>query len=153
MNFNLNRLSDAEELWLWRMRQPSTATAARGRRSGTMTQAEAAKFLGLSLTRYATLEAGRRITFSIDELPALAFLTVPRESRPELSLREQLILARRRSGLHIRDMMREVRRGFGLSHTRILACEDKADYRLIDFWQARGFTGFNMPKLRMRRAA
>jgi DNA-binding CsgD family transcriptional regulator len=123
----------AEELWLWRLRQPSPSNAP-----GGMTMAEAAKFLGISLQRYKNLEAGRRINIAMDELPSLNFLRVP---RPELSLREQCILARRRSGLFIREIAEE----YGFSHTRVLTHEDMAARRLIDYWTAKGFHGWLMP--------
>jgi len=133
MNKDLSRLSMAEELWLWRLRQPSPSNAP-----GGMTMSEAAKFLGMSLQRYKNLEAGRRINIAVDELPSLNFLRVP---RPEMSLREQCILARRRSGLFIRQIAQE----YGLSHTRVLTHEDMASRRLIDYWSQKGFTGWLMP--------
>jgi hypothetical protein len=145
MNKDLSRLSTAEELWLWRMRQP-VINWANKHRHGSMTRGEAAKFLGISLERYKNLEAGRRINVAAEELPSLAFLRVP---RPELSLREQLILARRRSGLYIRQIAEE----YGLSHTRMLTHEEIAHRRLIDYWSGKGFTGWNMPQEAIPRPA
>lgn len=146
MNKDLSHLSVAEELWLWRIRQPVSPDSHRGE----MTCAEAAKFLGISLIRYKKLEAGRRINIAASELAgdltSLAFLSEP---RPEMSLREQLTLARRRSGLYIRQIAEE----YGMSHTRMLHHEDTADRRLIDFWSNKGFTGWNMPAEMMPRPA
>jgi DNA-binding CsgD family transcriptional regulator len=138
MNTDLARLSMAEELWLWRLRQPVEQRPDSKYRRGEMTRAEAAKFLGMSLERYKNLEAGRRINVAADELPSLAFLRMP---RPEMSLREQCILARRRSGLYIRQIAEE----YGLSHTRVLAHEDMASRRLIDYWSSKGFYGWALP--------
>jgi len=138
MNKDLSRLSQAEELWLWRTRQPVPLRPDGARRRNEMTMREAAKYLGLSRERYQHLEQGRRVNISIDELPSLAFLRMP---RPELSLREQLVLARRRSGLYIRQIMAEL----GLSHQTILARESNASRRLIDYWIGKGFCGFNIP--------
>jgi hypothetical protein len=139
MNKDLSRLSMAEELWLWRIRQPSMPRPGSTFRRNDMTRGEAAKFLGMSLERYKSLEAGKRINMAIEELPSLAFLRMP---RPEMSLREQLILARQRSGLFIRQLALE----YGMSHTRLLTHEDMGARRLIDFWSAKGFHGWNMPE-------
>jgi hypothetical protein len=138
MNKDLSRLSTAEELWLWRIRQPVTVQPESRYIRSTMTRGEAAKFLGISLERYKNLEAGRRINVAVEELPSLAFLRMP---RPEISLREQLILARHRSGLYIRQIAEE----FGMSHTSMLTHEDAASRRLIDYWSSKGFFGWALP--------
>jgi hypothetical protein len=137
-NKDLSQLSLAEELWLWRVRQPVTQRPNSTYHRDVMTRGQAAKALGMSLERYKNLEAGRRINIALDELPKLAFL---RASRADISLREQAFLARRRSGLYIREISKQ----FGLSHTRMLAHEDMASQRLIDFWSAKGYFGWNQP--------
>jgi hypothetical protein len=138
INKDLSQLSLAEELWLWRVRQPAKPRPNSTYHRETMTRGEAAKALGMSLERYKNLEAGRRINIALDELPKLAFL---RAARSHISLQEQLFLARRRSGLYIREIAKQ----FGLSHTRMLAHEDMASPRLIDFWESKGFFGWNKP--------
>lgn len=139
MNKDLSRLNAAEELWLWRIRQPVNDPRPGKYRHGCMTRAEAAKFLGMSLERYKNLEIGKRINIAVDELPSLAFLRMP---RPEMSLREQLLLARRRSGRYIRVIAED----YGHSHTSLLTHEEMASRRLIDYWIAKGFFGWNLPE-------
>jgi hypothetical protein len=138
-NLDLSQLSLAEELWLWRIRQPVKQRPNSTYHRDALTRGEAAKVLGMSLERYKNLEAGRRINIALDELPKLAFL---RSQRNAISLKEQMILARRRSGLYIREISKQ----FGLSHTRMLAHEDMASQRLIDFWSERGYFGWHQPK-------
>jgi len=141
MNKDLGLLSTAEELWLWRIRQPMRQIIERPfqrRHRHEMSRREAAKFLGISLERYTHLERGQRVQMAIDEMPALAFL---RMERPEMSLREQLWLARRRSGLLIREIAHQI----GVSHQTVLSREDNATRSLIDYWASKGFMGWNLP--------
>jgi len=141
MNKDLSQLNTAEELWLWRIRQPMRQEIARPfqrRHRHEMSRREAAKYLGISLERYTHLERGHRVQMAIDEMPALAFLHM---ERPEMSLREQLWLARRRSGLLIRLIAQEI----GVSHQTVLSREDNGTRSLIDYWAAKGFVGWNLP--------
>lgn len=132
MNYDLSSLILAEKLWLWRNRTPSRLPPARGHRRDRLNIAEASALLDLPVTQYRTLESGQSLRLRIDQwekLKAAIAFSVP------LSKREQCLLARRRSGIRLLVVAKTL----GLSINRTLMLEDKADPRLIQYWEAQGF--------------
>lgn len=131
-DLDLNRLSPAERLFLWRHRQPSTTRPSpTGRGGSAMTQREAAKLLGVSLAAYNKLENELRTLLSVADVePLLVAINhlVPTDG-------ELCLLARRRSGRVLSQIEVESR----ICRPRFLDLERRGDDAIIGFWRARGF--------------
>ena len=135
---DLGRLSASERLWIWRRRQTSRhARGARSRqstvpRSGrTMTRAEAAEALGLTVGVYASLEVGDAL-LAPDERErvrgALAAMAPP-------TVGELCAVARRRGG----GGLIEVERALGVSRPRMIELERCGAAPVVAYWEKRGF--------------
>jgi transcriptional regulator with XRE-family HTH domain len=134
-NYNLRDLDVSENLWLWRHRQRSDVGPARGRpRNGAMNQTEAAKCIGLSTQQYSKLENGEAAMLDANKLAQLCHkhssfaVTNP-------SVGELCFLARRRSGLSIREVSRQLK----MSNVSYNKHEAAGDPRVRDFWMQQGY--------------
>lgn len=132
-DYDLTRVTDAERLLLWRFRQWSERRKrtgdTRGRNGSALCQTEAAQVLGIPLKAYSNLEQGERATLSAAQTGAVAAAVAT--VRPTLA--ELCFLARRRSGLSIRQVEEEAGVSRVTFHARERASETQA------FWEERGF--------------
>lgn len=129
--FNLGRITAAECLWLWRHRQRATNGRLLGRSGSAMNQTEAAAALGISTSSYCALEIGASTSLSADDVRALTAALGP--LRPNAG--ELCLLARRRSGVSLRDVVADV----GVSRPWYLKLEREGDPSVIAFWEARSY--------------
>lgn len=109
---NLRKPTDGERLWLLR-------------KVGGLAQDANARRLGFGEKVYAAFEAGA------EPVPRRL---LPRRLAPP-SLKEKLVLARRRAG----DGLAAVARTTGVSRVTLLAMERRGDPGLVAFWEKRGF--------------
>ena len=135
INHNLADRDFAENLWLWRRRQPSPHGMVRGRREGTMSQVEAAEMLDLSHQQYINLERGDSTLLKADDLARLYHYHSQCWEGITPNEVELCFLARRRSGLTIK----QVAALLGMSVNTFAKFEELGAYRIREFWQKRGF--------------
>ena len=133
INYNLNDRDVAENLWLWRHRQRSELGVSRGRREGAMSQVEAAALLNLSLLQYTNLEHGNQTLLTAADLVRLGNHECWNLDDP--SLAELCFLARRRSGMLVKDVAAAV----GLSPYTFTKAEEAGEERILRFWTKQGF--------------
>ena len=131
INHDLSDRSVIENMWLWRHRQPSNQGTARGRREGAMSQIEAAARLGITTSQYTNLERGEATLMKAVDL---AKLNVGWDSL-ELTTAELCFLARRRSGMMLKDVVKKLAVS---AYTYTRAEETGADW-VCGFWMAQGF--------------
>jgi DNA-binding XRE family transcriptional regulator len=102
-----------------------------------MSQADAAKHLGIGFTSYQRLEAGGHIRFMIDasDLGSIRDISqiIGEVSKPTRA--EMCTLARRRSGLKLE----EIAACLGTTHVTILKLERTADPKIVRFWVDEGY--------------
>jgi len=127
-DYDLAHVSAAERLWLWRVRQQGPRF---GRAGGGISRTEAARRLGIKPRAYEALETGRVTALSAEVMARLG----PVLGDVVLTLREQLVLARRRYG----EDLQNAAEGIGLTSTRYLQLEEQADPRVVNLWEDRGF--------------
>jgi transcriptional regulator with XRE-family HTH domain len=132
--YHLGQLSTAERLFLWRHRFDGRSRGNLG-----LTQVEAAAKLGINANRYIQLEKGKRAALSVDDTTALH--RAVGVFTPTMS--ELCLLARRRSGLMLSDIVLE----FDGSRALFNSLEREGSPRLVAFWENRGF---RFPKLATR---
>lgn len=120
--------TSAEALWLWRIAQPYV----KGRAYSSLSQADAARKLGLSLATYSRMEEGGRSTLNADDvfrlLSKINLIRTPTDS-------DLCRLARRRNGMRLRDVANYV----GVSAMALSTWERDGDMRLIEFWKSKGY--------------
>lgn len=131
---DLTRLTKGEEVWLWRIRQPSPNDAHRGVRY--MSQIDAAKKLGIGIGPYRNLEASRRFKFTmIADMGSVRDVLRLVGEIPSPTIAEMCVLARRRSGLKLADMADRL----GTTHVSIIQWEKDADSKIVRFWMDEGY--------------
>ena len=100
-----------------------------------MSQAEAAEHLGIGYRVYNKLEAGLQVMLSWTDVERLD----PGIARLQPTAAELCFLARRRSGLTLKQVVREL----DISAPYYLRLEREADGTVLHFWQTR--MGFIFP--------
>jgi transcriptional regulator with XRE-family HTH domain len=134
-NRDLYQRDTAENLWLWRHRQQSADSAARGRRANSMSQVEAARHLNLSPAQFTKLESGDSTLMSADELAAWTQWPGWQHVHESASIAELCFLARRRSGKSIK----EIAKAMGISTVSYAKFEGEGDDRVRAYWQSQGY--------------
>ena len=129
--FDLGSLTDAERLFLWRLRQVSQRGSTFGRAGAAMGQDEAAREVGLSHGAYRAIETGLGATVSAVEVARTA---EPIEDL-EPTVGEMCRVARRRSG----ELLVDVYEAVGYSRPYYLRLERAGDPRVVAHWEDRGF--------------
>lgn len=144
LNLNLNRLTKAEKLWIWRRRNPSsvgrgTGSQRRGGRYGRggakMSANEAAAVLGVSPDQYCRAEGGENVDYVLDL--AVSMTGAETEVVSYITLPEACALARRRSGASLNQLCASLG---GISKPTFLKREAMAHPEVIAMWKARGYT-------------
>ena len=134
--WDLEHLTPAEEIWLWRMRWRTRSDRRIGQIGAAASFAEAAALLGMSETHYRQLESGAR-----DATSVLQELGHPVPSEGELCR-----LARRRAGIQVRKVEDDLL----ISRPVLHAAEGHgqkaqegwaaaARRRLVEYWEEHGF--------------
>jgi DNA-binding XRE family transcriptional regulator len=135
-NFDLTDRDMSEKIWLWRHRQPSTWGISRGRRGGAMSQAEAAETLGLTTQQYIKLENGETTLLSAGDLAKLRWWVSDTDNdHRTITDSELCFLARRRSGMPLREIAKEMR----TSLQTLTKMEAEGDDALVLFWRRQGY--------------
>jgi hypothetical protein len=135
INFDLGRRDLAENVWLWRHRQPSIDGTARGRRQGTMSQSEAASRLGISLSQYIKLENGETTLLSVNDLARIRWWLDAALTDTDASDAELCFLARKRSGASVKEVASDL----NVSTITTSIMEMRGDFRIIQYWVGQGF--------------
>jgi DNA-binding XRE family transcriptional regulator len=134
-NYDLTDRDMPEKIWLWRHRQPSDMGLSRGRRAGAMSQAEAAEKLGLSTQQYIKLESGETTLLSATDLAKLGWWVSEAFNNQTVSDSELCFLARRRSGLSVKEVAEEL----STSAQTYTKMEAEANERVMRFWRLQGY--------------
>lgn len=134
-NLDLTNRDVAENIWLWRHRQQSDSTSARGRRATSMSQLEAAEKIGLTLTQLTKLENGDSTLTSAQQLAELVAWDGWSKLSVTPTTSELCFLARRRSGMSIKQIANQI----GVSTVTFARMEGESDYRVRDFWIGKGY--------------
>jgi hypothetical protein len=136
---DLEKLTQAEKLWIWRHRQLSQLSRRKPTRQSTvlrdgrrMTRAEAAEILGLTETVYAQLEIGDALLSSEERAAVRARLV----AMGPPTAGELCTIARRRSG----GGLRAVEGVLGVSRPKMMEMERCGAAPLIRYWETHGYT-------------
>jgi hypothetical protein len=100
-----------------------------------MSQAEAAKLIGLSTPQLISLESGEAIRMHAEDIADLSNWAGWLEIEDHPTVAELCFLARRRSGMSIRDVARHL----NTSTTTFAKAEAEGDTRVRDFWVSQGY--------------
>jgi transcriptional regulator with XRE-family HTH domain len=128
--YDLGTLEPAEEFWLWRLRQRAGNGRLLGRVGASLSRAQAAERLGISVRAYAKLERGRAARLTAVDARALAALGPLRPTPGELCL-----IARRRAGAPLARVAGDLE----ISRPHYHAQERAAAPAVVSYWEGRGF--------------
>lgn len=131
MELDLNKITEAERIWLWRRRHPSPNGRTKGRGGARMSMSEAAALLSLEPEIYADSEAGQ----DTDEV--LMAIRDAGGSFEQMTPSEACALARRRSGEDVETLCRALG---GISKPTFFVRENEAHPELVRLWAMRGFS-------------
>lgn len=134
LNLDLQQLTRAERIWLWRRRQDTTTGRVYGKGGSRMSVAEAAAALGIPVTVYRRVERGELVEHEgkvVEAIHARGY----RFLQP--SVAELCSLARRRAAADIEGLCAALG---GISRPTFFAWETLGAQALVDLWRARGFT-------------
>lgn len=136
-NYDLTDRTTAEDIWLWRHRQESQWGPARGRRGGSMAQAEAAELIGISAIQYIKLENGETTLMSLDDITSLRNWPLLRDPLGGVlpSPGELCFLARRRSGRPVGSVAADLH----VSTQTYGKLESAGDPRVRAYWMRQGY--------------
>src|SRR5580693_9090343 len=141
--FDLTRLTAAERLFIRRHRHKTDTNRVLGRNGSRMSQDEAATALGLTKSQYNKLEGGRTVRLptvrvSADEIDRHVDAMGPLLEAVgpiEANLGELCLIARRRSGKHLRELERLA----DVSRPRYLEMERAGDAAIVGLWEREGY--------------
>jgi hypothetical protein len=132
INLDLNRLSRAEQIWLWRRRQQNTTGRVRGRGGACMSINEAAALLNLPVSVYIAAENGNEdhVGRVLEEIKKF-------NSSTRTTQGERCQLARRRTGATVEELCQALS---GISKPTFYSREALGHPDIVALWQARGYT-------------